>query len=168
VSSPGIIHGTGKLRWLLVLLFFVCSGTDTAVAKSPPPGVTIAPMLEKMLPTVVNISTRTLTKVRRHPLLDDPFFRRFFEIPDEYERESQKLSLGSGVIVDAAKGYILTNHHVIEGADKITVTLRDQRQFMAELVGSDPEVDLALVRIRAGDLVALPVDCVTSVTECHS
>jgi serine protease Do/serine protease DegQ len=93
----------------------------------------------------------------RHPLLDDPFFRRFFEIPESHEREREQQSLGSGVIVDAARGYILTNHHVIEGADEITVTLRDQRQFMAEMVGSDPEVDLALVRIKAGDLVALPV-----------
>jgi serine protease Do/serine protease DegQ len=92
-----------------------------------------------------------------HPLLEDPFFRRFFEIPNGQNRERQKQSLGSGVIVDVGKGYILTNHHVIEGADEITVTLRDQRQFTAEVVGSDPEVDLALVQIKAGDLVALPV-----------
>ena len=157
---PGITTGSGQMRWLLallVLLVLVCGSTGIAVAKPPPPGATIAPMLEKVLPAVVNISTRTRTKTVRHPLLDDPFFRHFFEIPDARGRERQKQSLGSGVIVDAAKGYILTNHHVIEGADEITVTLRDQRQFTAEMVGTDPEVDLALIRIKARDLVALPV-----------
>ena len=157
MTLPGIIPGLGQLRWLLVLLVLVFGSPGTAVAKSPPPGATIAPMLEKVLPAVVNISTRTRTKVMRHPLLDDSFFHRFFDIPDTRGRERQKQSLGSGVIVDAAKGYILTNHHVIEGADEITVTLRDQRQFTAEVVGSDPEVDLALIRIKEKDLMALPV-----------
>ena len=157
MTLPGIIPGPGQWRWLLVLLVLVSGGPGVAVAKSPPPGSTIAPMLEKVLPAVVNISTRTLTKVRRHPLLDDPFFRRFFEIPEGRGRERQKQSLGSGVIVDAGKGYILTNHHVIEGGDEITATLRDQRQFTAEVVGSDPEVDLALLRIKAEDLVELPL-----------
>jgi Do/DeqQ family serine protease len=151
------ISGSGQLRGLLVLLVLVVSNTGVAFAKSPPPGTTIAPMLEKVLPAVVNISTLTRTKVIRHPLLDDPFFHRFFEFPDTQVRERQKQSLGSGVIVDAAKGYILTNHHVIDGADEITATLRDQRQFTAEVVGSDPEVDLALIRIKANDLTALSV-----------
>ncbi|MGB5177436.1 MAG: DegQ family serine endoprotease [Gammaproteobacteria bacterium] len=146
---------SAQLCWLLLLLVFGSSGY--ALAKAPPPGTTIAPMLEKVLPAVVNISTRTRTKVMRHPLLDDPFFGRFFEFHNGQQRERQKQSLGSGFIIDADKGYILTNHHVIEGADEITVTLRDQRQFTAEMVGSDPEVDLALIRIKAGDLMALAV-----------
>ena len=157
MSLAGITPGTRQLRRLLVLLVLVCGSVDTALAKAAPPGDSIAPMLEKVLPAVVNISTRTRTKVMRHPLLDDPFFRRFFEVPEGRERERQKQSLGSGVIVDAGKGYILTNHHVIEGADEVTVTLRDQRQFTATVEGSDPEVDLALVRIEAGGLVELPV-----------
>ena len=157
MTVPAIIPGTGTLRWLLVLLVIVAGTTGMAVAKPPPPCATIAPMLDKVLPAVVNISTRTRTKVMRHPLLDDPFFGRFFDFHGGQQRERQKQSLGSGVIVNAARGYILTNHHVIEGADEITITLRDQRQFTAELVGSDPEVDLALVRIRAKDLVALPI-----------
>ena len=160
MTVPAIIPGTGTLRWLLVLLVLlvIVAGTSgMAVAKPPPPCATIAPMLDKVLPAVVNISTRTRTKVMRHPLLDDPFFGRFFDFHGGQQRERQKQSLGSGVIVNAARGYILTNHHVIEGADEITITLRDQRQFTAELVGSDPEVDLALVRIRAKDLVALPI-----------
>ncbi|MCB1752176.1 MAG: Do family serine endopeptidase [Gammaproteobacteria bacterium] len=140
---------------LHLLLLLICVNPAVLHAKLPPAGATIAPMLEKVLPAVVNISTRTRTKAIRHPLLDDPFFRHFFDIPNRQER--QKQSLGSGVIVDAAKGYILTNHHVIEGADEITVTLRDQRQFTAEVAGSDPEVDLALIRIGAKDLAALPI-----------
>ncbi|MCB1904701.1 MAG: trypsin-like peptidase domain-containing protein, partial [Gammaproteobacteria bacterium] len=139
-----------KLRRLLILLILIYCTLGSAIAKPPPPGSTIAPMLEQVLPAVVNISTRTRTKSLRHPLLDDPFFRHFFDIPES--RQRQKQSLGSGVIVDAGKGYILTNHHVIEGADEITVTLRDQRQFKAEMVGRDPEVDLALIRIKAGNL----------------
>ncbi len=157
MTLPRIFPRSGQLRWLLVLLVLAGGSLETAVAKTPPPGATIAPMLEKVLPAVVNISTRTRAKVMRHPLLDDPFFGRFFEIPGGQGSQHQKQSLGSGVIIDAGKGYILTNHHVIEGADEITVTLRDQRQFTAEMVGSDPEVDLALVRIQASDLVALPV-----------
>ena len=155
--SAATTPGPGTLRWLLVLLVVVFSSTGVAVAKSPPPGATIAPMLEKVLPAVVNISSRKRTKIMRHPLLDDPFFGRFFDFHGRQPREHQKQSLGSGVIVDAARGYILTNHHVIEGADEITATLRDQRQFTAEVVGSDPEVDLALIRIKAVNLVALPV-----------
>ncbi|MEN8206403.1 MAG: DegQ family serine endoprotease [Pseudomonadota bacterium] len=155
MALPGVIPGSGQLRLLLLALVF--GSPCIAVAKSPPPGSTIAPMLEKVLPAVVNISARTRTKVMRHPLLDDPFFRRFFDVPDSRGRERQKQSLGSGVIIDAAKGYILTNHHVIEGADEITATLRDQRQFTAEVVGSDSEVDLALIRIKAKELMALPV-----------
>ena len=157
MTLPGIYIREGQLHWLQILLLLVFVSPGIVVAKSPPPGATIAPMLEKVLPAVVNISTRTRTKVMRHTLLDDPFFGRFFNIPDGQSRERQKQSLGSGVIVDADKGYILTNHHVIEGADEITVTLRDQRQFTATVVGSDPEVDLALIHIKAGELVALAV-----------
>lgn len=157
MTLPDIFPGSGQLRWMLILLILGFGSPSMAVAKSPPPGATIAPMLEKVLPAVVNISTRTRTKIMRHPLLDDPFFRRFFDIPNARGRERQKQSLGSGVIVDAARGYILTNHHVIEGADEITTTLRDQRQYTAEVVGIDPEVDLALIRIKAKNLMELPV-----------
>ena len=147
----------GRFHWPLLIFLFSINAPALSFAKSPPPGTTIAPMLEEVLPAVVNISTRTRTRVTHHPLLDDPFFRRFFYFEGEQQNGRQKHSLGSGVIVDAVRGYILTNHHVIEGADEITVTLRDQRQFKAEVVGNDPEVDLSLVRIKAEGLVALPV-----------
>jgi len=140
-----------------VLLFLSIGNPPAAMAKTPPQTDSIAPMLENVLPAVVNISTRTLVRTSRHLLLDDPFFRRFFDLPESQGIQRQKNSLGSGVIVDATRGYILTNHHVIENADEITVTLRDQRQFKADVVGSDSEVDLALLHIEADGLTALPV-----------
>ena len=144
-------------RILLAALVLLCGLVNGAAARTAPPGDSIAPMLEQVLPAVVNISTRTRIKVQRHPLLDDPFFRRFFDLHDEQRRERKQHSLGSGVVVNASKGYILTNHHVIEGADQITITLRDQRQFTAEVVGADPEVDLALLHIEAEGLTALKI-----------
>ena len=111
-------------------------------------------MLERVVPGVVNISTRSRVRVRDNPLLSDPFFRRFFNL-DEQPRERETDAAGSGVIVDARRGYVLTNHHVVEGADQVAVTLSDGRQFAAELVGVDPEVDIAVLRIDAPDLTAV-------------
>jgi len=112
---------------------------------------TLAPMLKEVTPAVVNISTRSHVRIQQNPLFNDPFFRRFFNIPDT-PREQVRQSLGSGVIVDARNGYILTNHHVIRDADEITVTLFDKRQFEAEVVGKDPAADLAVIRIDARGL----------------
>jgi len=112
-------------------------------------------MLKKVVPGVVNISTRTRIRFDENPLFRDPFFRQFFDIPNmPMEREQQ--SLGSGVIIDAGKGYIITNHHVIDKADKITVTLQDGQNLEAKLVGSDPTTDIALIQIKSGTLVELP------------
>jgi len=91
-------------------------------------------------------------RTRRNPLLDDPVFRHFFGLP-ETPRQAQ--SLGSGVIVDAKAGYVLTNHHVVENAEEITITLRDRRSFSAKLVGADPDTDLALLKIEADNLTAI-------------
>jgi serine protease DegQ len=114
----------------------------------------LAPVLERVTPSVVNIYTKTRVRVRS-PLMDDPFFRRFFNIPDR-PRERVSQSLGSGVIVDEEKGFVLTNNHVIAGADDISVTLSDGRSFEAEVIGTDPDSDLAMVRIPAQELQALP------------
>ena len=114
----------------------------------------LAPVLERVTPSVVNVYTQTRVRVRS-PLMDDPFFRRFFNIPDR-PRERVSQSLGSGVIVDAREGYVLTNNHVIAGADDISVTLADGRSFEAEVIGTDPDTDLAMIRIPAEDLRALP------------
>ncbi len=115
---------------------------------------TLAPMLKQVMPAVVNISTLSQTKIKQNPLLNDPFFRRFFKIPEQPKKRTRQ-SLGSGVIIDAQKGYILTNSHVIANADKITVTLHDKRHFEAKIVGTDPEADLAVVQIEAKNLYEL-------------
>lgn len=115
---------------------------------------TLAPVLERVTPSVVNVYTQTRVRVRS-PLIDDPFFRRFFNIPDK-PRERVSQSLGSGVIVDAKEGYVLTNNHVIAGADDISITLSDGRSFDAEVIGTDPDTDLAMIRIPAENLSALP------------
>lgn len=114
----------------------------------------LAPMLERVTPAVVNIATQGRVLVRENPLLNDPFFRRFFNLPG-MPREQRTQSLGSGVIVDAENGYIITNNHVIDKAEEIAVTLRDGRRFSAELVGTDPATDVAVIRIRANGLTAV-------------
>jgi len=109
----------------------------------------LAPMLAKVTPAVVNISTKTRVRAR------DPFFDLFGSQGVPRERVEQ--SLGSGVVIDAAKGYVLTNHHVVGGADDITVTLQDGRDVKAKLIGSDPDTDVALLQIPAERLQALPI-----------
>ena len=117
----------------------------------------LAPMLEKATPAVVNIATHSHVRQQDNPLLRDPFFRKFFQLPEQRPRQRSKQSLGSGVIIDAEKGLVLTNNHVIQQADKITVSLHDGRDLEAELVGSDPATDVALIRIIADDLSEIPV-----------
>ncbi len=116
----------------------------------------LAPMLEQTTPAVVNIAAHGTVVVRENPLLSDPFFRHFFNVPDR-PRKRRTQSLGSGVIVDAAQGFILTNNHVIQHAQEISVTLRDGRRFAAKLVGTDPDTDVAVIRIEAKNLTALPL-----------
>jgi len=125
----------------------------SSVAGQPLPS--LAPMLEKVTPAVVNISSKTRVAVR-DPYFDDPIFRQFFGLPSS-PRERVEQSLGSGVIVDAAKGYVLTNNHVVGGADDITVTLQDGRTFKGKLIGTDPDTDVAVVQIPAKGLKALAV-----------
>ena len=115
----------------------------------------------KAMPSVVNIFTSKEVKVPRHPFMDDPLFRRFFgdQLDDETQRTS---SLGSGVIV-GTEGYILTNHHVIEAADEIKVALNDGRQAKARIVGTDPESDLAVLKVELQNLPAVTFGRVESV-----
>jgi serine protease DegQ len=115
----------------------------------------LAPMLERTQPAVVNVSSKTRVQVR-NPMFDDPFFERFFGYGmDQQPRERIESSLGSGVIVDAAKGLVLTNNHVIQNADEMTVTLHDGRVLAATLVGTDPDTDVALIRVKPERLRAL-------------
>ncbi len=115
----------------------------------------LAPMLEKSMPAVVNISTTKNVQQRDNPLLRDPFFKHFYKLPKQ--QQQQKNSLGSGVIIDRKKGYVLTNNHVIDKADKIMVTLNDGRHFDATLLGTDPEADVAVIQISADNLTELPI-----------
>jgi serine protease Do/serine protease DegQ len=114
----------------------------------------LAPVVNQTAAGVVNISTLSRGSDGDNPMFSDPFFRRFFGAPDR-PREAQ--ASGSGVIVDAGKGYVLTNHHVIKGASKIVVTLRDRREFTAKLIGSDPATDIALLQIPPERLTAVRV-----------
>ena len=113
----------------------------------------LAPMLERTTPTVVNIATYTTVPVR-NPLLEDPFFRRFFNVPDQ-PRYRRTQSAGSGVVVDAGKGYIVTNYHVVRNADEVNITLADGRVLAAEPVGSDAQVDLAVLKVESEDLAEI-------------
>jgi len=115
----------------------------------------LAPMLERVVPTVVNINSKARVRVR-NPFLDDPTLRQFFGMQN-VPRERIAQSLGSGVIIDAGKGFVLTNNHVVEGADDISVTLHDGRSLSAKLVGTDPDTDVAVIQIPAQNLSAMPV-----------
>ena len=137
VAAPTLVPALGSL--------------PVAVDGQPLPS--LAPMLQKVMPAVVSVNTKQVVRVRS-PFADDPFFRRMFpQIPKEQINQS----LGSGVIIDAAQGYVLTNHHVIENADDVSVTLADGRTLKAEFLGSDADTDVALIRIPADKLSAIPL-----------
>jgi Do/DeqQ family serine protease len=117
----------------------------------------LAPMLKTVLPTVVNIAVSSKVQIE-NPLLNDPFFRRFFNVPPgQQPQEREEQAIGSGVIVDAARGYVLTNNHVVDKAEKIKVRLNDDRQVDAKLIGKDPQTDLAVLQIKVEGLTALPL-----------
>ena len=140
------------------VLFSVGAGAQLPEKVGDAPVPSLAPIVKKASPAVVNIATRgTLRESRRNPLLEDPFFRRFFDAPDLAPRERQFQSAGSGVIVDARNGYIITNAHVVENADEITVTLLDDRQIKAKVLGADKPSDVALLKIPANNLVEMPL-----------
>ncbi|MDE2090314.1 MAG: DegQ family serine endoprotease [Gammaproteobacteria bacterium] len=137
-----------------------------ALAHMPPPFVqgqpvpTLAPIIKRVSPAVVNISTSGRVTVQNpmyNQFFNDPFFQQFFGTPNQPSMQQNFQALGSGVIVDAAKGYILTNNHVIENADKITVTTYDNRSFKAKIIGRDPETDIAVLQIKAGGLTQIPL-----------
>jgi len=140
----------------------------------------LADVLEDTSPAVVNIAARAKPQIETYdnfrdpfrdpfgdPFFDDPLFRHFFKdfpmerrefrSPQRQPRQREAQSIGSGVIVDAGKGYILTNHHVIRNADEIFVILKDKRKLDAEIVGSDPETDVAVLKVKADKLTALPL-----------
>src|SRR5215510_14905563 len=127
-----------------------------AVGETPLPS--LSPMIKKVSPAIVNIATRGTIRERgaQNPLLDDPFFRRFFDVPpDQGPRDRPFQSAGSGVIFDAKSGYIVTNAHVVENASEITVTLQDGRDLKAEIVGSDEPSDVAVLKVKTDGLTQI-------------
>ena len=135
----------------VVLPLCASAALPAAVGGSALP--TLAPLIEKVTPAVVNINTQQRVQVNS-AYANDPFYRYFFGVPNvPQERINQ--SLGSGVIVDAARGYVLTNNHVVQGADAIAVTLQDGRTLKAKFVGADPDSDVAVIQIAAQNLTAL-------------
>ena len=176
--GPGITLGTVLTLVLLVVSFGACTrsnnpavrfaSTDNAAASNGPinnpptnaapggPGISYADVVSKVAPAVVTIHSQLqVRQPQQYPFMNDPFFQQFFgdrgaQPPVERKREA----LGSGVIV-TADGYILTNHHVIDGADQIKVDLNDNRTLNAKVVGSDALSDLAVLKVDASSLPVL-------------
>src|SRR6266481_5616751 len=133
---------------------------NTAVNRDKPQPASFAPIVKKVSPSVVNIYT---TKTVREnpamsPLLDDPFFRQFFGVPlENAPRERREQALGSGVII-SEDGYILTNNHVVDGADEIKVALADDKTvYDAKVIGTDPQTDIAVIKVDAKKLPAIAI-----------
>jgi len=157
-----------KRLLLIIVLPTYLGSTHLASAAGLPPLIdnqplpSLAPMLERAMPAVVNISTTTNVQIAENPLMQDPFFRHFFGVPNQpnqpsQPRQQQRNSLGSGVIIDSNQGFVLTNNHVIDKADKIMVTLHDGRQLNAQLIGTDKDSDVAIIQIPADNLTQLPI-----------
>uniref|UniRef100_UPI003F6C484F trypsin-like peptidase domain-containing protein n=1 Tax=Yoonia sp. TaxID=2212373 RepID=UPI003F6C484F len=150
------------MRFLIIISSFALSlaafsgGVSAQVpTQSDARGIpTIAPVIADITDAVVNIAAEANRPMQINPLFQDPLFQEFFDLPDQLP-DMQRASVGSGVIVDADEGYVMTNHHVIDGADTISVTLQDGRELDAELVGSDPGTDIAVLKIPAGNLSGL-------------
>jgi serine protease Do/serine protease DegQ len=155
-----------EMRWStrLAALFLALAPAFLPAAPAPAPdnsserAYSLAPMLEGVLPAVVSISVKGMMPAEQNPLLQDPFFRRFFGSPGEPQQRAFE-AIGSGVIVDADKGLIITTAHIVEQADELTVTLGSGEQLTAKKLGADPETDIAVIKIDKPDgvkLMALP------------
>ena len=149
------------IGFLIIFSHFSCAtipNLDNGTKSFP----SLSPMLKKINPAVVNISTYSTLRQSYNPLLNDPFFRHFFNIPEQQEQpkhqqKKRQQSAGSGVIVNADKGIVMTNYHVIKSAEEIRVSLIDGRSFKAKLVGSDPELDIAILEIDANNLIQVKI-----------
>lgn len=138
----------------LISLFFLCCSvlhvnaalpyTDSQGRALP----SLAPMVERVSPAVVNIAIFTHQPVQHHPLFQDPYFRRFYDQGAKPRRQQRTQSAGSGVIIDARKGIVITNNHVVRKADEIEVSLDNGRTFKAKLLGTDPDIDLAVLQLQ--------------------
>jgi Do/DeqQ family serine protease len=149
-----------KRAAVLITTALLCQGALAALPLSVGDAEipSLAPLVSEASPAVVSIATKGTVRAPRNPLMDDPFFQRFFGgPPQQQQRERQVRSAGSGVIVDAENGYILTNHHVVENADEIEILLSDKRVLAATIVGSDPGTDIAVIQVESKEnLVDMP------------
>ena len=150
-----------KTRFLFSALLALIVTSTPALAQLPQavkgkPVTSLAPLVEEVAPAVVNIRVSQTVSSGRSPFGNDEF-RRFFGLPDSGGGSRQVESAGSGVIVDAERGLILTNHHVVGEADEIRISLIDGTEHEAELVGSDPGTDIAVIQVDANGLTDMPV-----------
>lgn len=147
-----------NIRLAFAGFLLAVSGTATAQMPAVVDGQAVpslAPLVERASPAVVNIRV-SQTVTQRSPFGDDPFWR-FFGGPNVPGGPSEAVSAGSGVIVDAQRGYILTNHHVVANADEIQITLMDGETLDADIIGSDPATDIAVIKVEAEGLVEMPI-----------
>jgi Do/DeqQ family serine protease len=140
---------------LAMAAIFVFAATPARAVIPSDAVPTLAPLIKEVSPAVVNIATSGTVEVDQSPFFDDPFFRRFFGDRPNQPQQRQTRSIGSGVIIDAAKGYILTNSHVVAKADEIIITLTDRRQLKAELIGHDPGTDVAVLKVDPDGLTSI-------------
>ncbi len=139
----------------VLLAFSAIASAQMPVAVDGQPLPSLAPLVERVSPAVVNIRV-SQTVTASSPYENDPF-RRFFGLPDAPSGSRAAVSAGSGVIVDAERGFILTNHHVVANADEIQISLIDGKILDAEVVGSDAATDIALIKVEAEGLVDMPI-----------
>ena len=153
-NSPSILFFVAVLGVLSTFATAAWTGQPTNGGELP----SLAPMLERVVPSVVSISVKGRTNAESDPLLSDPFLRKFSGLPEQ-PSPAQRLfqAAGSGVIVDAKNGYLLTNSHLLENADQINVTLLDRRMFPAKVIGMDQPTDVAVIQIQADGLTSLPL-----------
>ena len=146
-----LLVATGMIIAIAVLAALRATAWQPSFKEGETP--TLAPLLQRVTPAVVNIAVVGTAAEADNPLLDDPFLRRFFEGPDApaIPPSAPRQSIGSGVIIDGHERLVVTNHHVVHGADSIVVTLSDRREYTAALVGSDAGTDIALLRVMADD-----------------
>ena len=155
--TPRSARVAGLVTSVAASLLLAC-GAATAqlparVGDTPLPS--LAPIIKRTSPAVVGISVKGAVRQQANPLMQDPFFRRFFNFPDEQQQERETQAAGSGVIVDAVNGYIITNAHVVDNAREITVSLLDNRELKATVKGTDPNSDIAVLQVRAPNLTAI-------------
>lgn len=158
-----------RFIFLLLLLVLVSAFLGGIVARLVPGGQTdpgprvlagpaddsLAPLVRKTSPAVVNIAVLQPSPAEQNPLLQDPYFRRYFGVPDAALQPA--MAAGSGVIVDGARGFVITNFHVVRSAEAIEVTLKDGRKYRAQPLGVAPNLDLAVLKIDARNLPTLPL-----------